>query len=108
MKAFRVFLLAVTMLMLPAARNITQVSPSAAAMTPIFQKGGGGATVVVTGTLVAVEGVECYMIMLENYHLIGNLQGFGPGDTVTVTGATDIESFCQQGIPLRVISITAA
>lgn len=108
MKALRVSLLAVVLMTLPAAGSITKVSSSAAAMTPIMQKGGGGVTVIVTGTLVAVEGVECYMIMLDNYHLIGDLQGFGPGDTVTVTGATDMLSYCQQGIPLRVISITAA
>jgi hypothetical protein len=62
--------------------------------------------VIVTGTLVAVEGVECpMMIFLDNFHLVGNLGGFGPGDLVTVTGALDIETTCQQGIPLRVISI---
>ena len=65
--------------------------------------------VVVTGTLVQVEGVECsVMIFLNNYHLVGNLQGFGPGDTVTVTGALDIATICQQGTPLRVISIREA
>jgi hypothetical protein len=62
--------------------------------------------ITVTGTLVAVEGVECpVMIFLNNYHLVGNLQGFAPGDRVTVAGALDIETFCQQGTPLRVINI---
>jgi hypothetical protein len=65
--------------------------------------------VIVTGTLVAMEGVECQrMIFLNNYHLIGNLQGFEPGDRVTVTGALDMETTCQQGTPLRIISIRAA
>lgn len=103
MKALRASLLAISLVMAPVAMSIN----SSTAANPV-QKGGGSATVIVTGTLVAVDGVECYMIMLDNYHLIGNLQGFGPGDTVTVTGATDIESYCQQGTPLRVINITAA
>ena len=65
-----------------------------------------GSTITVTGTLVSVEGVECpMMIFLDNFHLVGNLEGFGPGDLVTVTGALDIATTCQQGIPLRVISI---
>jgi hypothetical protein len=65
-----------------------------------------GGTITVTGTLVLVEGVECpSMIFLDNFHLVGNLEGFGPGDLVTVTGALDIATTCQQGIPLRVISI---
>jgi hypothetical protein len=62
--------------------------------------------ITVTGTLVSMEGVECpVIILLNNYHLVGNLQGFGPGDHVRVTGARDIETTCQQGTPLRVISI---
>jgi hypothetical protein len=65
-----------------------------------------GGTITVTGTLTLVEGVECpMMIFLDNFHVVGNLQGFGPGDLVTVTGALDIATTCQQGIPLRVISI---
>ena len=65
-----------------------------------------GGTITVTGTLVSVEGVECpHLIFLGNFNLFGNLEGFGPGDLVTVTGAQDILSTCQQGIPLRVISI---
>lgn len=65
-----------------------------------------GGTITVTGTLVLVDGVECpNMIFLDNFHLVGNLEGFGPGDLVTVTGALDIATICQQGIPLRVISI---
>jgi len=91
--------LVVAAIMIPA-NNITPSSSAA-------QKGGG--TITVTGTLQQVEGVECpSMIFLNGYHLVGNLQGFGPGDTVTVTGATDILTTCQQGTPLRVISITAA
>jgi hypothetical protein len=63
-------------------------------------------TITVSGTLMAIDGVECpVIIFLNNYHLVGNLQGFGPGDQVTVTGALDIETTCQQGTPLRVISI---
>jgi hypothetical protein len=65
-----------------------------------------GGAITVTGTLVSVEGVECpHMIFLGSFNLFGNLEGFGPGDLVTVTGAQDILSTCQQGIPLRVISI---
>jgi hypothetical protein len=65
-----------------------------------------GGAITVTGTLVLVEGVECpRMIFLDNFHLVGDLGGFGPGDLVTVTGALDIQTTCQQGIPLRVISI---
>ena len=65
-----------------------------------------GGTITVTGTLVSVEGVECpKMIFLDNFHLVGDLGGFGPGDLVTVTGALDVQTTCQQGIPLRVISI---
>jgi hypothetical protein len=65
-----------------------------------------GGTVTVTGTLVSVEGIECSkMIFLDNFHLVGDLGGFGPGDKVTVTGALDVQTTCQQGIPLRVISI---
>jgi hypothetical protein len=64
--------------------------------------------VIVTGTLVAVEGTECpVMIFLNNYHLLGDLQGFGPGDQVTVTGALDMSTTCQEGTPLRLISIRA-
>ena len=65
-----------------------------------------GGAIIVTGRLVSVEGVECpNMIFLDNFHLVGNLGGFGPGDLVTVTGALDVLTTCQQGIPLRVISI---
>src|SRR5262245_27967402 len=82
--------------------------PSASKNSVAPDKPGSG-SVVITGTLVAVEGVECsYMIFLGSYHVLGNLQGFGPGDTVTITGATDIATTCQQGIPLRVISIRPA
>lgn len=65
-------------------------------------------TIIMTGTLVAGEGIECDVVLLNNYQLVGNLQGFGPGDTVTVTGATGIETYCQEGTALRVISIRSA
>jgi len=64
--------------------------------------------ITVTGTLQQVEGPECTVIMLEGYELVGNLQGFGPGDHVTVTGATDVLTYCQMGTPLRVITIVAS
>jgi hypothetical protein len=79
------------------------VVPSSATNSQSLDK---NVTITITGTLVEVEGVECpRMIFLDNYHLVGDLQGFGPGDLVTVTGARDIATTCQQGIPLRVISI---
>ena len=81
---------------------------SASSNTIVSQKPGSvnPGYVVVTGTLVEVEGVECpRMVFLQNYQLVGDLQGFGPGDTVTVTGALDVATTCQQGTPLRVISI---
>lgn len=103
MRAWRseLSLIAITMLL-----TVTFSTQPASSNTVVSDKPGN---VVVTGTLVAVEGVECpMMIFLGNYHLVGDLQGFGPGDEVTVTGALDVATTCQQGTPLRVISIREA
>ena len=103
MRAWRTELSHIAVVILLAINFSTRPVPNT---TSVSDKPGN---VVVTGTLVAVEGVECpVMIFLGQYHLVGDLQGFGPGDLVTVTGALDVVTYCQQGTPLRVISIRAA
>ena len=100
MKAWRALSLIAVVLLLTINFGARSASDTA------YASDKGGTTITVTGTLVSVEGVECpNMIFLDNFHLVGNLDGFGPGDLVTVTGALDIATTCQQGIPLRVISI---
>ena len=68
------------------------------------------ATTRITGTLTD-EGVECQALRTaggELYTLAGYVDGYEPGDRVTVTGRIPEISFCMQGTTLTVESIEAA
>lgn len=64
----------------------------------------------VTGVITR-EGVECPALRTDRgelYTLAGEIEPFGPGDRVTVTGPVAEVSICQQGTTIEVRSIRAA
>ena len=72
--------------------------------------GGSESLVTISGRLTR-EGVECQALRSDKgelFTLVGNLQGFGPGQRVRVTGQRIEVSTCQQGITVRVNKIVSS
>jgi hypothetical protein len=72
---------------------------------------GGSETLVTISGLLTREGVECQALRTDKgelFTLVGNLQGFGPGQRVRVTGQRIEVSTCQQGITVRVNKVVSS
>jgi len=72
---------------------------------------GGSESLVTISGLLTREGVECQALRSDKgelFTLVGNLQGFGPGQRVRVTGQRMEVSTCQQGTTVRVNKIVSS
>jgi len=72
---------------------------------------GGSETLVTISGRLTREGIECQALRTDKgelFTLVGNLQGFGPGQRVRVTGQRMEVSTCQQGTTVRVNKIVSS